>query len=74
MHMLWEQVFQKFLVSCKTSAETQHMEQVLRPAKLNAETRAEIMVPEDDDNAMCLLLALVVNKIWFPIGFEFVPS
>ena len=70
MHMLWEQVFQKFLVSCKTNAETQHVEQVLRPAELNAETRAEIMVTEDDDNAMCLLLALVVNKIRFPIGFE----
>ena len=74
MHMLWEQVFQKFLVSCKTSAETQHMEQVLRPAELNAETRAEIMVTEDDDNAMYLLLALVVNKIRFPISFEIFPS
>ena len=28
------------------------------------------MVTEDDDNAMCLLLALVVNKIRFPFGFE----
>ena len=46
------------------------MEQVLRLAELNAETRAEIMVTEDDDNAMCLLLVLVENKIRFPIGFE----